>query len=247
MSTYKTLGIVIKRRNINEADRLLTVLTEKHGKITVVAKGVRKPLSRLGSHLEPFHLVNLVLAEGRNMDTVTGAVVEHYNNSLHNDLNKVGRASRFSELIDVFTHDKEEHRKLFHLFNDCLTYLDGAQRKGIDLYFFVNTLSILGYCPELYECVSCRREIKPETIGWNDEHGGVVCDECVKDGKQVSSDAIKVLRLFLDKNVYVLEKIYLTDSLVKSIEELLSGFVSHINQKELKCDKFLRNIGGSLC
>ena len=70
MGTYKTRGIIIKRSNYSEADRILTIYTEKLGKIRVNAKGIRKIKSKLAGSLEPFCLTDFVIAEGRNLDIV---------------------------------------------------------------------------------------------------------------------------------------------------------------------------------
>ena len=72
---YKTPGIVLTRFDLGEADRVLTVLTPHEGKLKVIAKGVRKPTSRLGGSLEPFAELHLVLARGRTFDIVTQASV----------------------------------------------------------------------------------------------------------------------------------------------------------------------------
>lgn len=242
MSTYKTLGIIIKRRNINEADRLLTVMTEKQGKITVIAKGVRRTLSKLGSHLEPYNLVNFVLAEGRNFDTVTGAVVEKYYDGVGADLNRMTRAGRIAELIDNLTHEREEHKKLFWLLNSSLDYLNKTGNNLVDLYFFVNALAELGYCPELYECASCREEIDPESIIWNHEHGGIVCGDCQISGETIEAEVVKVLRLFLKKEPSVVEKLTISAELSAKVEAVLMGFIKYINQRDLNSEKFLQSV-----
>ncbi|MDO8513122.1 MAG: DNA repair protein RecO [bacterium] len=243
MPTYKTLGIVIRRRNINEADRMLTILTEEQGKVTVVAKGVRKTLSRLGGHLELFNLVNFVLAKGRSMDIVTGAVVERQRGEIAIDLDKVARASRFAELIDILVHDKEEHRKLFWLFEDCLNYLDRSKGANlVDLYFFINTLSYLGYLPELYECVKCRERLKEGNIGWSHGQGGVLCGDCLDEGIRTDVESIKLLRLLAEEEPSVVEQLNLSRELVQNVQEVLSGFVNFLSQRELKCDKFWKSL-----
>ncbi len=242
MATYKTLGIVIKRRNIGEADRLLTVVTQRYGKMTVVAKGVRRTLSKLGSHLEPYNLVNFVMTEGRSLDIITGAVVEKYHRGVADDLEKLSRASRIGEMVDVLTNDREEYPQLFQLVVDSLDYLNRNKSELVDQYFFINALNILGYCPELYECVGCRGKIDPERIGWDHEHGGVVCGGCQKGSSNIEAEGVKILRLFLENGPSVIEKLNVGEKSVRELEDILMGFVKHINQKDLKCDRFWQSI-----
>ncbi len=248
MPTYKTDGIILKRININEADRLLTIYTEKKGKITAVAKGVRKPLSKLAGHLEPFCLVNLVLAEGKNIDTVAGACVRSYHQNIHKGLDEMSRAARFGELIDVLTQDHEENRRLFNLICESLEFLDErADLKIVDYYFLINGLSMLGYCPELYECVMCRGKIGPEIIGWDNEYGGVVCESCGSHNQKVSADTIKALRVMLGRKADVVRKVGLPEKVADEIDALLNDFIVFVNQKELRCSKFLRVLRGESC
>ena len=84
--TYKSRGIVLRRTNLGEADRILTILTEKFGLIRVVAKGVRKTLSHLAGHLEPFCVAEFLIAEGRNLDIITGAEIQKCHLNLRSQL-----------------------------------------------------------------------------------------------------------------------------------------------------------------
>lgn len=248
MATYKTKGIILKRHHYNEADRILTVLTRKKGKIRAIAKGVRKPLSKLGCHLEPFYEVDFMLAEGRGMDTVTGAVVEKYFRNLHSDLMGMGRACKLGELINQLTDEHQEQTELFDLLSDCLGYLnDNSERQEVDSYFQVNALSLLGYRPELFSCVNCRQEVLPDVIYWSSQHGGVVCDNCHSGVEkwQVSADVVKALRLFTKHDITILSRLKLSDELRKEMERAVGEFVVYLNQKELVSDRFLQSIRGA--
>ena len=70
---YRVSAIVLKRRDQGEADRLLTVFTRDRGKLTLLAKGVRRQASRKAGHIEPFTQVDLLVAKGKSLDLVTQA------------------------------------------------------------------------------------------------------------------------------------------------------------------------------
>ena len=70
---YRCEAIVLSRVDFGEADRVITVYSRQHGKLRLVAKGARRPLSRLGPHLEYFWRSQLMLVKGRDLDVVTGA------------------------------------------------------------------------------------------------------------------------------------------------------------------------------
>ena len=120
MATYKTQGIIIKRRNFGEADRILTIYTKRSGKISAIAKGVRKPLSKLGGHLELFYVTDFILSEGRNFDIVAGAELCEDFPKLRKNLHATEQAFYISELTDKLLHDEIESRKIYSLLYETL-------------------------------------------------------------------------------------------------------------------------------
>jgi DNA repair protein RecO (recombination protein O) len=247
MPTYKTLGIVLKRQNINEADRLLTILTEKQGKIKAIAKGVRRPLAKFGGHLEPYYLTHFVLAEGRNFETVTSVEARNYYSDIHSNLNLMARVSKWGELINFLLHDKEESRDIFWLFAECLENLEKSKDPIIDLYFQIKSLAFLGYHPEVYECVFCRNKLKPDELGWSSEQGGVICKGCRSHcpGMNISQETVKLLRLFLTPNSRLEKRINIDLESAKEVEGLVDEYVKFHSQKDLASNSFLKKIGGS--
>src|SRR3990167_2736637 len=98
MPSYKTRGIIIKRSNFSEADRLVTIFSKDRGKIRAIAKGVRRPLSKLGGHIELFCLTNFVIAEGRNLDIISGAEIEKCFFDIRSGLDKTSTAFYLGEI-----------------------------------------------------------------------------------------------------------------------------------------------------
>lgn len=115
MRTYKTEGIILKRTNFGEADRILTVFTKHFGKIKVLAKGIRKPTSKKGGNLELFNWVRIFVATGRNLDLVTEAEIVKSFRPWRKDLKKVALAYHFCELIERLTAENVKSRPIFNL------------------------------------------------------------------------------------------------------------------------------------
>jgi DNA repair protein RecO (recombination protein O) len=126
MSSYKTEGVILKRLNYGEADRILTIYTKHYGKIRAIAKGVRKITSRKGGNLELFNHCILFLAEGRNLDIVTEAQVVSSFSRLGDDLEKAAAAFYVVELVDQLTPDGQVNRRVFDLLVDALNDLQSA-------------------------------------------------------------------------------------------------------------------------
>ena len=115
MRNYKTIGIILKRYNLKETDKIVTVLTEYHGKVKYVAHGVRKITSRKAPHLEPFCYTTLYIAKGKNLDIITEAsVIDSYQN-IRTDLNRIAVGYHVCELVDKLTAENQINRSLFGL------------------------------------------------------------------------------------------------------------------------------------
>src|SRR5437773_4085006 len=105
---YKSEALIIKRINLGEADKILTIFTPNFGKLRVVAKGVRKVTSRLAGHVELFTRSQMLLAKGRNLDIVTQSEIVDAYRSMHDELSRLARASYAAELLDRFTPEALE-------------------------------------------------------------------------------------------------------------------------------------------
>lgn len=93
MGLYKIEAVVLRRRNLGEADRLVTVLSRDRGKLVLVARGARRPRSRLGGRLEPPTRFRALVAEGRTLDVVSQVEVLDAHAALRNDLERMGSAA----------------------------------------------------------------------------------------------------------------------------------------------------------
>lgn len=126
MRIYKTEGIVLKRVNFGEADRILTIYTRQCGKIKVLAKGIRKITSKKSGSLELFNWVRLCLAHGRTWDIVTETQTVRSFRTWRKDLRKVALAYHFSELIERLTPENVRNEEVFHLLAGSLLGLSHA-------------------------------------------------------------------------------------------------------------------------
>lgn len=153
MPTYKTEGIILKRTNLREADRLVTIFTRNHGKIRCRAPGIRKTQSRKSAHLELFNLASLFLAQGKSLDIATEAQTINNFSQIRKDLSKVWIAYYFCELVDSLCGERQENREVFELLKKSLEELSSFNNYN-DYNFYKPTddfanqlLQILGYLP----------------------------------------------------------------------------------------------------
>src|SRR6266566_1185318 len=122
--SYSTEGIILKHTDLGEADRILTLFTPHKGKVRVVAKGVRRPISKKTGHLELLCRSQLHVALGRNLDIVTQAQsIENFSH-LRTDLWHMTCGFYLAELIERFIEEHTQHANLYHLLLETLRYLD---------------------------------------------------------------------------------------------------------------------------
>lgn len=174
-------GIVLRSYPFGEADRVVVLLSPTRGKIRTVAKGIRKTKSRFGGRLEPFTHVDLVLYEGRNLDTITQvSVIEHFPN-MRLDLDAVVAAGTMVEAADAVAQEDQSALRLFLLLQRGLRALE-AGKKGSDLItsFLLKLADVVGVAPALSNCASCGRHEHLDRFSFSG--GGVLCDRCGSEG-----------------------------------------------------------------
>lgn len=143
MRSFKTEGIILKRTNFGEADKILTVFTKKHGKIKLIAKGVRRITSRRSPNIELFNLVTLFVHKGKTFDILTEAATQETFQQIRKNLELVGLAYYVCELVDGLCAEHQPHPKVYELLVATLNELD----HGLIQKFESTLLSELGFLP----------------------------------------------------------------------------------------------------
>ena len=159
VSLYRDDGIVLRTQKLGEADRIITVLTRRNGRIRAVGKGVRRTKSRFGARLEPFTHVDLLLYTGRSLDVITQAeTVRAYGEPLVTDYPRYTSGTAMLETAERFTPmEKEPIIRQFLLLVGGLRALGERvhdPRLVLDAYL-LRTLAVAGYAPALDECAVC--------------------------------------------------------------------------------------------
>lgn len=161
--TYKTEGIILKRQNLGEADRILTILTKHRGKISCIAKGVRKPTSRKSGHVELFDRTILYFAKGKNLDVLTQAEVVERFSGIRNNLKAAKAAYHIVELVDQLTRENQENPGIYVELNEILRIINKqkqATRKQIT-NFEAQILTHLGFgVPKIKTYESIKQHIE---------------------------------------------------------------------------------------
>jgi DNA repair protein RecO (recombination protein O) len=243
---YKTEAIVLRRVNLGEADSIFTLYTPNLGKIRAVAKGVRRPRSKLGGHLEPLTQSSLLIAQGRNLDIITQSQTIDSFLPLKASLYHAGCAIYMAELVDQFAPEHVESYASYRLLHQSLEWLCEARTCELVLrHFELHLLSLLGYQPELYECLHCRLPLKPGRNVFSALEGGVLCPDCgesLASLRPVSVDAVKAMRFLLASDRSTASRLRLTSELSQELEQLTRAYIHHILERDVKSTGFLDRV-----
>jgi DNA repair protein RecO (recombination protein O) len=256
--TYRTEAIVLRRKDIGEADRILTLFTPRQGKVRAVAKGIRKPRSRKAGHLELFTRSRLLLATGRDLDIVTQAEVVDAHRPLREDLLRSAYAAYMVELLDRFTPDEEENPELYDLLRQGLAWASEAGDLALAArYYELHLLGLAGYQPQLQRCVLCGTPLVPEDQFFSAAEGGVVCARCGHDGtasgpqsgrseraglQPLSLNGLKLLRYIQNNPYAAVAALHVGPRAHAEVEYLLARTITVILERQLKSSEFLRLI-----
>ena len=242
---YRTQGFIFKKEDRGEADQLFGVYTRDFGKLEILGRGIRKISSKLRSGAEVFYLNEIEFIQGKVHKTLTDAIpIEKFTN-LRKDLKRLAIAYQISETLDNLVKGQEPDEKIWQILNEIFQTLNTNNLKPkaynlIYYYFLWNLLSILGYQSELYYCALCQKKFgyslgRCEKLYFSPKEGGIICQNCfqkVKNGKKVvSSEVVKIFRLFLKKDWPTLLKLKIGPNHLKSIEEISSCYLSFILNK----------------
>jgi DNA repair protein RecO (recombination protein O) len=194
MSIYRDRAVVLRTIKLGEADRIVTLLTEGHGKVRAVAKGVRKTKSRFGARLEPTSHVALLLYEGRELDIVTQTDgLEHFR-AIREDLDRLTRATALLEAVDQLAQERAPAPRLYTMLLGALRALAARDSALLVPAFFWKVLSAEGVHPLLDECARCGSP--DDLVAFDLREGGVLCRMC-RAGVPISADALALLRRIL--------------------------------------------------
>ncbi len=249
MPTYSDEGIVLRRIDYGESDRILTVLTLEHGKIGVIARGVRKSQSRLASRTDLFTRSRMQLARGRGeLDVLTQAETVAAT-PLRSDARRAACASLCAELTDRVLESHHADPEIYALVARALTACADPERdpRAAIVWFARRMVDRLGYAPQLHTCVSCERRLPEETAWFSALGGGLLCVRCAQgdpEAVECSVRVIKVLRAAADGDEELWLRLRLDVPTLQTLERIVEAELAHHLDRRLRSIDVLRAIEG---
>jgi len=223
MPVYRAEAIVLRRANLGEADRIVTLYTREHGKVAAVAKGARKPGSRFAGRLELFTHLRALLAVGRTLDVVSQVEVVEPFASIRSDLTRMGAASFIVEVADRATPEREPFPVLYRTLRDALEVAAGGDAGVAAVWFAAQVLALSGYGPVTDRCVVCHRPIAG-AAAFSASLGGALCSshrERDRGAAPASAVALAAIGFLRESGARALARITLDRARRVEVEALL--------------------------
>jgi len=236
----------------------LTIYTEDFGRLEISGKAIKKIKSKLRSRVELFYLSEIEFIQGKTYKTLTDAILIEKFEILRKDLKRLTIAYKISEILDNLILGQEPDENLWHLLNETFGILNnwkienslkidpptgGWKLKIIYYYFLWNFLSILGYEPELYNCLSCQKKLIPEKLYFNLKGGGIICQNCIEKLKlpngaklgiiEINPETVKILRVILEKKWLTVSRLKIEAKYSKELSLISKSYLSQICEENL--------------
>lgn len=244
MPTYKVDALILKKRNYQEADRIVTIFGRGTGKESVRARGVRKLKSKLAGHLETFSRSDLVVAEGKGFDIITQATTREGFPHLRHDFVKMAEAFYAFELLDKVTPEGYKDSRLFDFVAEYLREVNAAHHdalKKLRHAFEVRLLQLLGFQPQFQNCAECGEKFSGEVVFHEIE--GTFYHEAHKPlgvrVTHISFDALKVLQFFLTHTFEPASKLVVPPKIFTELENVLVHLIHDVSEKRIHSKKLL--------
>jgi DNA repair protein RecO (recombination protein O) len=194
MPLYRDDAVVLRLQKLGEADRIVTLLTKRNGRVRAVAKGIRKTTSRFGARLEPFNHVDVQLATGRSLHIVSQVeTLSPYGRDIASDYPRYTAASAIAETAERLTEDHEPALRQYLLAVGALRTISSGEHAAslvLDAYL-LRAMAVAGWAPALDDCAVCGEE--GEHASFSVPAGGLVCGNCRPHGSSSPSSATMML------------------------------------------------------
>ncbi|KRQ86645.1 DNA repair protein RecO [Caloramator mitchellensis] len=245
MSLGNVQGVVLKSINLGESDKIITIFTDKLGKIDVVAHGARKPKSQIASSTLPFCYCKFSIYKGKNLYTLSQSQIIESFQRIIMDLEKLSLGSYILEMIDVLNEKEAKNVYMLGLLLKSLYLLSDSD---VDLELLKTTfeykiVSLSGYQPSVLNCVKCKSNEELHFFSITD--GGMVCDKCfVNKGMvyELNNSELDLLRTLRNIKLEDLRNINYNKLNLKRLDEIMEKYISYYTEREFKSLNLIKEI-----
>jgi DNA repair protein RecO (recombination protein O) len=245
---YKTQAVVLKSMKLSEKDKLVTFLTETHGKVKCVAKAARRLKSRFGASLEPMSHVSLIYfgKEHQELYRLNQCDIIQSFQEIKESPDLFYTAVYFLELAGHFIVEGHPEPEIFRLLVRSLH--ESGKVDNMELLcrlFELRVMAHAGYTPRLRKCIVCRREPQSLWVGFSYNQHGIICESCFDKEPvetRIKSGTVSYLKKFLSLDLNHVHRLKIPKELEAEIESITHRLVLARLGRELKSYPFIRQM-----
>lgn len=240
---WKTEGIVLRVRNLGEADRIVTLYTKERGKLSAAARGARRIRNRLLSPTQVLTHGRYFIFPGKGLHNLSQAEIIHSNQGIRDDLEKFAYASYITELLDALTVDEDPIERVFPLLAATLALAEAGRLALATRAFEIRLMRELGYEPELYQCLHCREVLQKKVFF--SKQGGALCQKCVgQDPASIplTNGTWELMKKLLEWDFSRLTVLHPAPSNEEELRRVMRGYLDYRLEYPLKSLEFLETL-----
>lgn len=243
---YRADAVVLRRLNVGETDRILTLFLRDRGKLSAIVKGVRSPRSRMAGATELFTWFSGLLAQGQNLDVLTQAQVENAFPAIRKDLVRIGYASHFLEIVDKGLEDRQPMPELWDVLVAALGTLEfGKHPDLLARAFELQATTLLGYEPQLHACVLNGNPVEGPEAAFHPLRGGMLCGRCARatpGSIPLSEGTLRAMRVLMRAPLAEAAKAELPEATRRELAKCLVPYLRHHLETPLNSLQFLDDV-----
>lgn len=235
---YKYTGIILNKKDIGETDRIYNIYTLEQGKISAIARGVRKAHSKLAGNLENYFLIDLTVMKNRGMGNIASSIVENNFKNIRQDYESLDKVNKTIKIFNRLIKDQEKDVETFFFLLEYLETLnysskkaDNAHKQLITQGFVFKFLGSLGYKIEVNKCVKCQKILSNNKNFFDYSRGGIICESCragINELLPISNNSIKIIRIIFQNKISSLLKLKINPKEAKELEYISGTFINWI-------------------
>ncbi|ANB61024.1 DNA repair protein RecO [Anoxybacteroides amylolyticum] len=240
----KCEAIVLRTVDYGETNKIVTLWTREWGKVAVMARGAKKPSSRLSSVTQLFTYGYYLVQKSRGVGSLQQAEVIDSLRGIRENIFATAYASYIVELTDKVTEEQRPNPYLFEFLLQTLKYMnDGVDLEILTYIYEMKMLRVMGLYPMLDYCAVCKQT--EGTFSFSVKEGGFLCHRCEATDPHrlpLSPAAVKLLRLFYYLDLSRLGKISVKEETKKQLNRAISAYYDEYSGLSLKTKRFLTQI-----
>jgi len=248
MALFHSEAIVLRSINLSEADKLITFVTKRYGKIKCVAKAARKIKSRFGASIEPMSHTQLIYfgKENQTLYRLNHSAIIHSFHNIRENIQKIYTGIYFTELADTLVPEMHPDPAIFKLLLDGLKTLEVVDSLDtLSRIFEMRMMCLAGYTPQLSSCSICKKSKFTTKIGFSFERRGIICQPCSFQSQpeiRLQVGVLKYLKKLKTIDIRHANRLKFPKGAENEVEQLIHRFILSHTGRELKSYPFIKNM-----